>query len=234
MVNEFSYLSTGYSTYGREILTRFHNSEKYEVAEFATYIDHEDSRVKDIPWTVFCNLPVSPNSPNHNKEEVDRYNSNPINAFGAWRFEDVCLNYKPDIVCTPPGSLVLTSNGYKKIETINIGEKVFTHKGRIQKVTKTFKKQYNGKLYSISFSGCSEPLILTPEHPVLVYKKRSQTNQKKSISKIYEGVEPEFIAVKDLKRKDLILLPNKKKLTDSNKIDITEYLDQYIEDNEII
>ena len=98
MVNEFSYLSTGYSTYGRELLTRLHNSGKYEIAELATYIDHEDVRVRDIPWTVYCNAPVSPNSPNYNKEEVDRYNADPINSFGAWRFEDVCLSFQPDIV----------------------------------------------------------------------------------------------------------------------------------------
>ena len=98
MVNEFSYLSTGYSTYGREVLTRLYNSDKYEVAEFATYIDHEDQRVQNLPWTIFCNLPVNPNSPNYNKNEADQYNSNPMNAFGAWRFEDICLAYKPDIV----------------------------------------------------------------------------------------------------------------------------------------
>jgi glycosyltransferase involved in cell wall biosynthesis len=98
MVNEFSYLSTGYSTYGREVLTRLHASDKYEVAEFATYIDHEDKRVSTIPWTVFCNAPLNGNSPNFSQEDQDIYNSNPINAFGAWRFEDVCLSFKPDIV----------------------------------------------------------------------------------------------------------------------------------------
>lgn len=98
MVNEFSYLSTGYSTYGREVLSRLHDMGKYEVAEFATYIHHEDFRVSTIPWTVYANEPVPPTSPNFNQDEVNRYNSNAINAFGSWRFEDVCLSFQPDVV----------------------------------------------------------------------------------------------------------------------------------------
>lgn len=92
MVNEFSYLSTGYSTYGREVLSRLHEWG-YHVAEFASYVHHNDPRVKRIPWAVYCNLPDT-----NNEQEVNRYRSKDTNVFGEWRFEEVCINYKPDIV----------------------------------------------------------------------------------------------------------------------------------------
>jgi intein/homing endonuclease/DNA-directed RNA polymerase subunit RPC12/RpoP len=90
MVNESSVLNTGYSVYGREVLSRLHNSGKYDVAELATYIRPDDQRLSDIPWKVYTNLP----------EDKDReeYSRNIINQFGAWKFESVCLDFKPHIV----------------------------------------------------------------------------------------------------------------------------------------
>lgn len=93
MVNEFSYLSTGYSTYGREVLTRLHDAG-YHVAEFATYVHHEDRRLQHVPWDVYCNLP----GPNDPPELRQKYQSVGTNVFGEWRFEEVCLNFRPDIV----------------------------------------------------------------------------------------------------------------------------------------
>ncbi len=91
MVNESAVLSTGYSTYGREVLKRLHNSNKYEIAEFATYLKHNDPRIKYIPWKVYTNLPV-------NKEEEQIYSQSMTNEFGAFKFEQVCLNFKPHII----------------------------------------------------------------------------------------------------------------------------------------
>ena len=90
MVNESSVLNTGYSVYGREVLSRLHKSDKYEVAELATYIRKDDTRLLSVPWKVYTNLP----------EDIDReeYNKNITNQFGAWKFESVCLDFKPHIV----------------------------------------------------------------------------------------------------------------------------------------
>lgn len=90
MVNESSVLNTGYSVYGREVLSRLHNSGKYEVAEFATYIREDDDRLQSIPWQVFTNLPTD--------NEREEYGKNVVNQFGAWKFEEVCLKFKPHIV----------------------------------------------------------------------------------------------------------------------------------------
>lgn len=91
--NEASFLATGYSNYGREVLKRLHATGKYEIAEFASYGHWSDERQYQFPWRFYGNMP-NPGD----KEQNDRYNSNPLNQFGLWRFNEVCLDYKPHIV----------------------------------------------------------------------------------------------------------------------------------------
>ena len=91
-LTEASYLSTGYATYGREVLDRLHRSNKYEVAEFSVYGNAEDPRRKSIKWKNYCNMP------DQSEKQQKQYNSSSTNQFGAWRFERVCLDFEPDVV----------------------------------------------------------------------------------------------------------------------------------------
>ena len=91
-LTEASYLSTGYATYGREVLDRLYKSNKYEIAEFSVYGNTEDPRRKSIKWKNYCNMP------DDSAEQQKLYNSNSTNQFGAWRFERACLDFEPDIV----------------------------------------------------------------------------------------------------------------------------------------
>lgn len=88
---EASFLNTGYSIYGREVLGRLFSTKKYEIAELSSYGKIDDDRRFDIPWTYYANMP--------SEEERDIYNSVVSYQFGQWRFEDVCLDFRPDIVC---------------------------------------------------------------------------------------------------------------------------------------
>lgn len=93
-ISEASYLNTGYATYGREVIKRLHQTGKYDIAEFSIYgsVDHKDR--SSIPWKNYPNMP-SPNSP----EQAQTYGSDGANQFGKWRFERVCVDFKPDIIC---------------------------------------------------------------------------------------------------------------------------------------
>lgn len=93
MSNEASYLFSGYSKYGREVLSRLHNTGKYEIAEFATYGGIDDSRGLSVPWLFYPNVPAQ-----NDEHERKIYNSNPLNQFGKWRFDRVLLDFKPDVV----------------------------------------------------------------------------------------------------------------------------------------
>lgn len=93
-VGESSFLSTGYSTYSLEVLNRIYHSNRYELAEFGSYGNFQDQRASELPWNFFFNVP----NPD-NKQEVDAYGSSLVNEWGAFKFESVVLQFRPDIVC---------------------------------------------------------------------------------------------------------------------------------------
>lgn len=92
--SEASYLNTGYASYGRELIKRLIATGKYEVAEISCYGAADDERRETIPWK---NYPIAP-SRSDSDDVKKMYGSNPSNQFGAWRFERICLDFKPDVV----------------------------------------------------------------------------------------------------------------------------------------
>jgi hypothetical protein len=92
IANDASYLGTGYGIYGKELLTRLHNSGKYEVAELGCYSTPGDPNTKDIPWKFY------PNAVNIQDKKINEYKANVLNQFGLWRFNRAILDFKPHIV----------------------------------------------------------------------------------------------------------------------------------------
>jgi glycosyltransferase involved in cell wall biosynthesis len=93
--SEATFLNTGYATYTREIMKYLHSTGKYHLAELASYASPEDQRHHGIPWD-FYPAAISPND----SEQIKKaYQSTPENQFGAFKFHEVCLDFKPDIVC---------------------------------------------------------------------------------------------------------------------------------------
>lgn len=91
LLGEASFLNTGFSIYGKEILSRLYLSKKYEIAELGAYGNANDPRRLDLPWTYYSNLPID-------KNEEANYISDPANQWGLWRLEETLLDFKPDIV----------------------------------------------------------------------------------------------------------------------------------------
>lgn len=92
LVNDASFLSTGYSIYGREILKRLHNSQKFEVAELGCYCDTSSPDIKNVPWKFYPNGVASGDS------RHEQYKSNHLNRYGLWRFNRCLADFKPHIV----------------------------------------------------------------------------------------------------------------------------------------
>jgi glycosyltransferase involved in cell wall biosynthesis len=92
---EATFLNTGYATYTREILNYLNSTGKYELAELAAYGKVNDERAIGTPWKFYGVMPAD----NASKEEHQVYSSHPSFQFGENRFEDACLNFKPDVVC---------------------------------------------------------------------------------------------------------------------------------------
>ena len=91
-VSEASWKNTGYSTYTREVLSRLNKIEELEVAELACYGCETDVEIQTTPWTVF------PNKPRNDAPEYESYRGNPSNVFGEQTFNNVLLQFMPDIV----------------------------------------------------------------------------------------------------------------------------------------
>ena len=92
MCSEASFLNSGFGTYAKEILSRLHKTNKYHIAEFASYSVVNDSRDRDINWRFYANA-VRENDPRY-----EEYMSRSDNQFGRWRFEKVLLDFRPDVV----------------------------------------------------------------------------------------------------------------------------------------
>lgn len=88
--NEFSLLFTGYAKYGKELLSRLYQTGKYELVELASYISHDSHLLHEVPWGV---CPVLPS----NQHEEDLYKRDATNAFGKYKFEQLCAEFKPHI-----------------------------------------------------------------------------------------------------------------------------------------
>jgi len=89
VVSEAHYVHSGFGTYANELLTRLAKTNKYELAEFASYGQY--SFVNNLDWIFYANMPEE-------NEKAEGYDPHGGAQFGAWRFDRVCLDFKPDIV----------------------------------------------------------------------------------------------------------------------------------------
>ena len=96
--------------------------------------------------------------------------------------------------CLPPGQKIVTQEGFKEIQDIEIGDGVRTHTGSLEWVTNVFCNPYEGEMIEILVYGQNTPLSVTPEHPVYVLRN----GQRK------------FVEAKDLVLTDRVLKPSVK------------------------
>ena len=90
--SEASWMSTGYSVYTNEILSRLHQINGLEVAELSCYADANHPMIASVPWKIYPNKPL-PNDPRFNA-----YNGNASAQFGDHSFNNVLLDFQPDVV----------------------------------------------------------------------------------------------------------------------------------------
>lgn len=90
--SEASWLSTGYSIYTKEVLSRLNQVDSLEVAELACYADKNNPNIASVPWKVY------PNKPLKDDPTFQSYSGNPAAQFGEQTFNHVLLDFQPDIV----------------------------------------------------------------------------------------------------------------------------------------
>lgn len=90
-MGEATFLNTGYGVYGKELLTRLHQTGKYDIAELGGYGKCNDAHSLDIPWTYYGCMP-------DDETQNAEYSKEIANQWGMWRFEEICLDFQPDVV----------------------------------------------------------------------------------------------------------------------------------------
>jgi glycosyltransferase involved in cell wall biosynthesis len=97
VTGEASWLKTGFAKFNRYVLEALHATGKYELAEMGSYGNDNDPQAKSLPWKFYGVTPT-----NQQELEVYRAGGNKqaesANAFGAYKFDGVALDFQPDIV----------------------------------------------------------------------------------------------------------------------------------------
>jgi len=109
--------------------------------------------------------------------------------------------------CFLANQKVLTSDGYKNIQDITVGNFVLTHKNRFKRVVKIGNKEYSGNICKISTCSSIDDIIATEEHPFYC-----MFVGKKHISEVLEEDKQEY---QFLKLSEIIRTDNKRMLYDN-------------------
>ena len=113
------------------------------------------------------------------------------------------LKYEADEIgpCFVKQTKVLTQNGYKNIENIDINDYVYTHNGNFYPVLENMKRNYNGQLYKIRPKYSPYDIVCTPEHPFyarkFIVKNRFKIDGVEKRNVVFPD-EPKFIEAKEL------------------------------------
>lgn len=99
----------------------------------------------------------------------DHGNVNGLPAFAqAMKGEGI----KPVLGCLPAGHLIETPLGPIPIEDIKPGDEVFTHEGRVRRVTGTMQRPHKGTIYGLRVGKGKQKITwVTGEHPVLIRRR---------------------------------------------------------------
>lgn len=136
--------------------------------------------------------------------------------------------------CVLPDCLIIGSRT-KKAKDVKKGDSIFGHDGKLHKVSKLFKRYYNGNLVRISCRG-GAVIQVTEEHPVLVYRW-ARVNEPIVAGKVHgsPGLEKtkfqdrnyvaHWVKAKDVRPSDYVVTPKLKfKATEEIPFEATDNL----------
>src|SRR5437016_11488334 len=69
------------------------------------------------------------------------------NLYGAYDFyqQAKSAGVKPIVGCLLKGQEIITSQGVKNVEDVQVGDQVLTHRGRFRRVRQTMRRPYEGR-----------------------------------------------------------------------------------------
>jgi uncharacterized protein (TIGR00375 family) len=156
----------------------------------------------------------------------------PILGLDAKELVKIVLNTCQDCFVVPahcllPDTYLHTSQGIKMIKNIKVGDKVYTHKGRVKKVKEVLTRPYKGVVYTIKPFYFRLGLTTTPEHPYLVLRNdRSESNYYGEQLKrdYFKDKKPQWVRAEQIKKGDILLFPRFNRVKDVETLEIDKVL----------
>ena len=142
--------------------------------------------------------------------------------------------------CFLPGSLIKTERGYHKIEDLQVGVNVLTHKGRYMPIARTLWRPYKGNILNIKTRKSNEVTSLTEDHEVFAIKtkhcshKSRQTRicqdgcNKRYCPRFHLNYKIEKLPAKQLSIDDYLLFPINQEIRDIEYINLADYYNREI------
>lgn len=115
--------------------------------------------------------------------------------------------------CFAAGTMVLTEQGYRPIEEIEVGDLVFTHKGNLKKVVRTGHKE--AETFSLKSSGKTETIV-TGNHPYYE-RKRTWVSEKKTNKRVFSDAK--WTEVSELDKDSFLATPVIPEFHDDERLD---------------
>ena len=89
--------------------------------------------------------------------------------------------------CFKPDTLITTARGQIPIVDVRRGDMVLTHANRMRKVLDTIVHHHIGDMVRIKSYGNGKDLVCTPNHPVRVYNKSTQSYEWRPAGALQKG-----------------------------------------------
>jgi len=122
-------------------------------------------------------------------------------------------------LCLHPDEELVVNGSIKKIKDVTPLTKVLTHDGTHKDVQGFMKSDYKGKLVKVRTRFFNEPVLLTPNHPVLRTKTIKHKNTHKGFTK------NEWIEAGNLVGGDCVIYPIIKEVKDVKSIRISDHIE---------
>jgi len=126
-----------------------------------------------------------------------------------------------EVLCIPPDSIVFANPLPKTINQIKIGEHVLSHDGKFHRVSKIFKRPYNGKIVSLKVRGFPFELKFTPNHPILVAERKVVRTSKTTLIR---ATKPKWKRAENINVGDYLVEPVIQEESNEKYLDLAENL----------
>ncbi|MDI6720971.1 MAG: FAD-dependent oxidoreductase, partial [Candidatus Aenigmarchaeota archaeon] len=135
-------------------------------------------------------------------------------------------------LCLPPDEEIVSNSNILKISDVTPMTRVLTVDGTYKPVCGFTRREYKGNLIQIKPRFFTEPVLLTPEHPVLTLRV------KKGIGvdywKDFKFGEPRWAEAQHLTENDCVVYPIPKEVKDIESLRLSDILDIQLTDNGMV